>query len=65
MDSEKVKELNLERSQVLTVELITGETSKFIFYSIFQDGITGYGMNEEGPDLQYIPLSEIHRIKID
>ena len=65
MDSKEINDLNLKRSQVLIVELVTGEISKFIFYSIYGDGITGYGMHEEGNELQYIPSSDIQEIKID
>jgi hypothetical protein len=63
MDSEQLQRLRLEHAQVLSIRLVNGNTTTFIFYSIFEDGITGYGMHEDGNDLQFIPLSEIQQIK--
>lgn len=63
MDAEELQKLRLERSQVLSIRLINGDLTTFIFYSIFEEGITGYGMHKDGNELQFIPLSDIQQIK--
>lgn len=62
MVSEDLISLDLKRSQVVVLTLTSGKTKTFIFYSTFNDGITGYGMYEVGVDLQFIPLIDIEKI---
>jgi hypothetical protein len=56
-----------ERPDILRPSMVAAAKAEkwancnFIFYSIFEVGITGYRMHEEGSDLQFIPLSDLIR----